>query len=397
MSLRGSNLHRTWSDFVQALYSPAEQDFNALYWLYRLLYALLDTAVPCRDDLLRNRINRLTFRLRPLIPSVGIILTLLCVGSYFTCFRDTAVINKSKSDTLHTTIVVWLASNILGHYFYCMFKSPGIVIPPKQPVNPHDISAPEWDGDAVIKFGGCCFLQSRVKIKEEKKRNSVYSLQKNSNNITCYSLDVTIDVSTESALYHPMPNDTFCTKCETSRPARSHHCRICNLCVLEYDHHCPWINSCIGHDNYRNFILLVFYIMFGCWYGTCMLVVDFIHTMREYTALHGFKLMGPRYGTGLLDLPPPWVLLRDYRSKGRIDDDVILRAVFPFLLLVSICMSVFLLDHLLSIARGYTTLEKKTRPDRNNDVNPFDLGVKKNFERVFGNSLIRIIFPFKDK
>ncbi len=370
-----NNLRRTWSDFVQALYAPVGQDFNAFYWIYRLSSALLDTVIPCRDDTRRKRINGFASRFRSLIPCAGITLTLLCVGSYFTTFRETAVRQKGKSETLHTSIVVWLAVNILSHYLYCIFKSPGLVISPT-------ITNASKAKKNEIKVGGCCFIKSRVKISEEEKRCDLYKQH-----------HTKIDESTENvALYHPLPDDTFCHKCDINRPPRSHHCRVCEVCVLEYDHHCPWVNGCIGYNNYRNFVLLIFYIMLGCWYGACMLVWDFCEMMRKYSTLHGFKLMGPQYGTGFLDLPPPWTLFIDYRRTGRIDDDVILRAVFPFLLFVSTCMFVFLLDHLRSIAKGYTTLEKKTRPD--NAVNPFDLGMSKNFERVLGNSLVNMIIPF---
>eukprot|EP00986_Skeletonema_menzelii_P004361 scaffold1472_cov157-Skeletonema_menzelii.AAC.5 len=383
MPTLGSKLQRTWSDFVQALYAPVGQDFNAFYWLYRLSSALLDTVIPCRDDSRRKRINGFVSRLRPLVPSAGVTLTLLCVGSYFTTFRDTAVRQKGKSEALHTSIVVWLAVNILSHYLYCVFKSPGIVISPKSGMTAHINASRAAKNE--IKVGGCCFIQSRVKINEEKKRSDLYKRHCTAN--------VRIEEPAENiALHHPLPDDTFCHKCEINRPPRSHHCRVCEVCVLEYDHHCPWVNNCIGYNNYRNFVLLIFYVMLGCWYGACMLAWDFCDMMRKYATLHGFKLMGPHYGTGFLDLPPPWTLLKDYRKTGRIDDDVILRAVFPFLLFVSICMFVFFLDHMRSIAKGYTTLEKKTRPG--NAVNPFDLGATKNFERVFGCSLINMTIPF---
>lgn len=31
------------------------------------------------------------------------------------------------------------------------------------------------------------------------------------------------------------------------------HCRKCNVCLEGYDHHCPWLGTCIGALNYRNF------------------------------------------------------------------------------------------------------------------------------------------------
>lgn len=391
MPTPGSTLQQTWTDFVEALYAPVSADFNAFYWLYRLSSALLYTIVPCRDESRRMRINGFASKFHPLIPSAGITITLLCVGSYFTTFRETAVINKGKNDNLHTSIVVWVAVNILSHYFYCIYKSPGIVIPPKleMTANINEYESGATNNDAVVKMGGCCFIRNRVKINEERKRSDFYKHRTTNGKME--------DSADNTALCHPMPNSTFCHKCEINRPPRSHHCRVCNICVLEYDHHCPWINGCVGYNNYRNFVLLIFYVMLGCSYGTCMLASDFYVMVREYSTRHGLKIMGAKYGTGILDLPPPWILLKDYRNTGRIDDDVILRAVFPVLLFLSIVMFVFVLDHLRSIARGYTTLEKKTRPDRSDVVNPFDLGIRKNFERVFGNSLINIIIPFQTR
>uniref|UniRef100_H2YDE8 Palmitoyltransferase n=1 Tax=Ciona savignyi TaxID=51511 RepID=H2YDE8_CIOSA len=33
---------------------------------------------------------------------------------------------------------------------------------------------------------------------------------------------------------------TVCQRCETYRPPRAHHCKICRRCVRRMDHHCPW-------------------------------------------------------------------------------------------------------------------------------------------------------------
>ena len=49
----------------------------------------------------------------------------------------------------------------------------------------------------------------------------------------------------------------FCYLCESNVRKRSKHCRRCNKCVDTFDHHCPWLNTCIGAVNYRHFLALL--------------------------------------------------------------------------------------------------------------------------------------------
>lgn len=47
------------------------------------------------------------------------------------------------------------------------------------------------------------------------------------------------------------------------KPERTHHCKTCNACILKFDHHCPWLNQCVGLGNERYFVLFMLWFSFG--------------------------------------------------------------------------------------------------------------------------------------
>ncbi|KAM4632259.1 palmitoyltransferase ZDHHC4 [Discoglossus pictus] len=56
----------------------------------------------------------------------------------------------------------------------------------------------------------------------------------------------------DGVLFH---RGNTCPSCQLLKPARSKHCGVCGFCVQRFDHHCVWINNCVGAFNIRYFLL----------------------------------------------------------------------------------------------------------------------------------------------
>lgn len=68
-------------------------------------------------------------------------------------------------------------------------------------------------------------------------------------------------------------------KCHVSgifKPMRAHFDREIQRCVVKMDHHCPWVNNCIGIANQKLFILFVAYVAIGSFYALLLVLGRYV-------------------------------------------------------------------------------------------------------------------------
>lgn len=53
----------------------------------------------------------------------------------------------------------------------------------------------------------------------------------------------------------------LCVECDRNVLKNSYHCRACQRCVEGFDHHCVFLNNCIGKRNYSSFFRLLMTII----------------------------------------------------------------------------------------------------------------------------------------
>ncbi|KAL3525211.1 hypothetical protein ACH5RR_013583 [Cinchona calisaya] len=168
-----------------------------------------------------------------------VVLHFICLGILFIFDKD--LIEKTKQQPWYTAIYLSLFVATLAQYFLTSNSSPGYVLDAMRVVNETDAlrrTSMNSKQPASRKNGSVAITVDR----NQMGRNPVES---NAASWTKLVMD----------MYPPGTSvrTWTCSYCDVVQPPRAKHCYDCNKCVLQFDHHCVWLGTCIGQGNHFRF------------------------------------------------------------------------------------------------------------------------------------------------
>jgi len=148
-----------------------------------------------------------------------------------------------------------------------------------------------------------------------------------------------------------------CLTCNIVKPFRSHHCSDCDNCVIRFDHHCPWIGSCVGKRNYIYFFIFLIILNIKNVFLAIFCIIHIIYAYKDVSKEE--KNIKNWIALNLIGLIPTLITI-------------------ILLGLTMIFTTGLLIYHIKLISHNMTTKEEIKKLIFENIGNPYDLGTSKN-------------------
>ena len=78
----------------------------------------------------------------------------------------------------------------------------------------------------------------------------------------------------------------YCIKCQVKKEMNSNHCYFCDECYSDFDHHCIWLNKCIGKNNKKLFYCLIVIILLNSVFNLIICFLGEINTEIKTEFIH---------------------------------------------------------------------------------------------------------------
>ena len=164
--------------------------------------------------------------------------------------------------------------------------------------------------------------------------------------------EMTTDEKNKDSSLHGLRIKRWCKKCNQEKPMRARHCSVCNVCILRMDHHCPWINNCVGYRNHGHYLRFLFYVIAAMLTGLVLMACRLTYFKGRYLYWHQQK-----NGSYIINLTDEMfqmaILIADLVGCG----------------ILSLLIGLLLAVQLANVSQGHTTIESLEISQCERDMN----------------------------